>query len=441
MSSASAYVSASGDRRVRVHRTGSVDVEVNPHAYPPRSSHNYRAGDDVTRSFERGLPGGSSPRSRLNADASFASTNFSKNSGMFEDFVADEDASKSFLSHADPDSLLKRLKELRSELSGSDATKPSHPPRRGGNPTAANTKDNNNNNNDVDRLFNKIDKNSDGVVNKREMLLAMRKSETVSRQLGFDGRAVTEGSTRKTFEHMFQSADRNDDRVLTKEEFRSYYSSPSSNEEAKKKVAPQQSPKSYQSQSSSKLSKSQWVEERLAQLDQEQADLKAQLASVSSPINSSQAEWPLLVTGDPKAAFEANELVRPLLTEYSRLIGIMRRGAFMRMALKLNDDGQVVRRVHVSVSDDFSSLMWRRAQSSESKLSKSECYSAQLEDIAAVICGGERESAFMSCDEETVFRIHFRRSGVDPMHFAASSKQERQDWVVGLALFHGIRAL
>ena len=119
-------------------------------------------------------------------------------------------------------------------------------------------------------------------------------------------------------------------------------------------------------------------------------------------------------------------MVRPLLSEYSRLIKILRAGATMQMSLA---DGSTVERVHVRVSHDFSTLAWSSASSNSSKNNAAASSSSvKLADIAAIMCGGRREARPSPQPENRVFRVHFRRGGVTPLTFAAMSKEQRQDW-------------
>ena len=196
---APAEIGGSG-HRVRLHRTGSIDVDVTGSRRHHRQE--ARSGEDLRSRFNDAETSFASSR----LDASHISSYYERSSA-----VADADGSRSFLSQADPDALLRRLRELRSELSssslGAKKTSPVRASKHSSPPS--------------DKLFDRIDKDGDGTINKREMLLAMRKSPTVAHALGMDQK-VKEGASRDKFESMFQAADSNDDRVLSREEFSSY---------------------------------------------------------------------------------------------------------------------------------------------------------------------------------------------------------------------------
>jgi Ca2+-binding EF-hand superfamily protein len=66
--------------------------------------------------------------------------------------------------------------------------------------------------------FKKADTNGDGTVNKRELILALRKDPRLCTALGLPSR-TKEGESRDKFEAFFQGADLNGDRELSWEEF------------------------------------------------------------------------------------------------------------------------------------------------------------------------------------------------------------------------------
>ena len=72
----------------------------------------------------------------------------------------------------------------------------------------------------VAALFRRIDKNDDGVVNIRELILALRRDPALATKLGLPSGAIRqEDGTRDALEAFFQRLDLNDDRELTVEEF------------------------------------------------------------------------------------------------------------------------------------------------------------------------------------------------------------------------------
>ena len=74
----------------------------------------------------------------------------------------------------------------------------------------------------LNKIFDKVDKNGDGNLNKREFIIAIRKDPSIADALGISDAKVTEGPSRNQFEAFFQAADDNDDRVLSRHEFLSF---------------------------------------------------------------------------------------------------------------------------------------------------------------------------------------------------------------------------
>ena len=72
-------------------------------------------------------------------------------------------------------------------------------------------------------LFNKIDKDGSGEINKRELIIALRKDDAVSSALKLPARIRQEDGTRDTFEQVFQSIDRSEDNLINWSEFISFF--------------------------------------------------------------------------------------------------------------------------------------------------------------------------------------------------------------------------
>lgn len=72
------------------------------------------------------------------------------------------------------------------------------------------------------KIFDEIDSDGDGTLNKREVIIAIRKSVHIAKSLGLPEK-ISEGSSRDVFEAAFQEADENDDRSLTWEEFSTHF--------------------------------------------------------------------------------------------------------------------------------------------------------------------------------------------------------------------------
>jgi hypothetical protein len=64
-----------------------------------------------------------------------------------------------------------------------------------------------------------VDRNLDGEVNKREMILALRKEPRLCEMLGLPSHIHQEDGSREAFELLFQGADHDDDRCLSWSEF------------------------------------------------------------------------------------------------------------------------------------------------------------------------------------------------------------------------------
>ena len=72
-------------------------------------------------------------------------------------------------------------------------------------------------------VFDTIDRNQDGSINVRELLLALRKHPDVAEFMHLPMHVQQEGGTRETFEEMFQAIDKDGSRDLTWAEFESYF--------------------------------------------------------------------------------------------------------------------------------------------------------------------------------------------------------------------------
>ena len=66
--------------------------------------------------------------------------------------------------------------------------------------------------------FRRADANGNGVCTRAELIKALRTDEELRAALRLPAR-VREGATRTSFEAVFQSMDRDDDRAITAEEF------------------------------------------------------------------------------------------------------------------------------------------------------------------------------------------------------------------------------
>jgi hypothetical protein len=69
-------------------------------------------------------------------------------------------------------------------------------------------------------MFDRADRDGDGAVNKRELILALRREPELCEMLGLPAhiRQAEDGS-RDKFQRLFDSADHEDDRLLSVEEF------------------------------------------------------------------------------------------------------------------------------------------------------------------------------------------------------------------------------
>ena len=74
-------------------------------------------------------------------------------------------------------------------------------------------------------VFDTIDRDHDGAINVRELLLALRKHPGVSEFLHLPMHVHQEGGTRETFEEMFQAIDKDGSRDVTWPEFQAYFAS------------------------------------------------------------------------------------------------------------------------------------------------------------------------------------------------------------------------
>jgi hypothetical protein len=79
----------------------------------------------------------------------------------------------------------------------------------------------------LDRMFNSVDSNNDGTVDKRELIFALRGTSEnaveVREMTGLPEHIRQTDGSQAQFERFFQDADRNDDRGLTLEEFVDYF--------------------------------------------------------------------------------------------------------------------------------------------------------------------------------------------------------------------------
>lgn len=72
-------------------------------------------------------------------------------------------------------------------------------------------------------VFEKVDKNHDGQIDKRELIIALRKDPDVSALMQLPANIRQEDGTRDTFERVFQSIDADDSRTITWSEFLTYF--------------------------------------------------------------------------------------------------------------------------------------------------------------------------------------------------------------------------
>eukprot|EP00434_Breviolum_minutum_P039715 symbB.v1.2.035275.t1/scaffold4709.1/size36042/4 len=73
------------------------------------------------------------------------------------------------------------------------------------------------------QIFETVDVNRDGNINKREMIKFCRSSPDVAALLGFPEGLRQEDGSRDILEMRFQAIDRDDDREVTWEEFRDFF--------------------------------------------------------------------------------------------------------------------------------------------------------------------------------------------------------------------------
>jgi WD40 repeat protein len=69
------------------------------------------------------------------------------------------------------------------------------------------------------RMFERADRDGDGAVNKRELILALRREPELCEMLGLPAHIRQEDGSRDKFQRLFDSADHEDDRLLSVEEF------------------------------------------------------------------------------------------------------------------------------------------------------------------------------------------------------------------------------
>ena len=75
-------------------------------------------------------------------------------------------------------------------------------------------------------VFDTIDRNHDGSINVRELLLCLRKHPDVAEFMHLPMHVHQEGGTRETFEEMFQAMDKDGSRDITWPEFEAYFAAP-----------------------------------------------------------------------------------------------------------------------------------------------------------------------------------------------------------------------
>ena len=180
-------ISSGSGHRVRLHRTGSIDVDVTRDGRNVGSSRNGGIERNLRSRFDK-MNVSARSTAGAGANASFLSSRLgglddldtsrvSSVSSRFYDpngatsTIADADGSRSFLSQADPESLLRNSASCGVSL-GAMRPETRH--------LHSNTASKSTRTKASDALFDRIDKDKDGTINKREMLLAMRKSRTVA---------------------------------------------------------------------------------------------------------------------------------------------------------------------------------------------------------------------------------------------------------------------
>jgi len=191
------------------------------------------------------------------------------------------------------------------------------------------------------------------------------------------------------------------------------------------------------------------VNERLAQLEEEEREVKQFLLRESKNESSSLETVHLLRDGDEmerstrfptskrrEDAEETISLLRPVLEETFELFEILRIGSRMRLVVSRNDPRHLCVWAHMRVNRSLDRLVWTTAVADHGKNNYSaETYAVALSEIGAIFCGGNRESAAMDAQRESVFRLHFHRNDLDPLQIAAQDSSQRQAWVAGLLLF------
>jgi|AntAceMinimDraft_1070359.scaffolds.fasta_scaffold08563_1 hypothetical protein len=87
-------------------------------------------------------------------------------------------------------------------------------------------------------IFTQVDKNGDGLINIRELIVAVRGDPKLAETLGLPS-VVREGDSRNELELFFQNLDTDADRRLTFDEFSRFFSGDAAKEEAQPKVGPE----------------------------------------------------------------------------------------------------------------------------------------------------------------------------------------------------------
>ena len=72
-------------------------------------------------------------------------------------------------------------------------------------------------------VFDIVDHDKDGKINKRELILACRTSKDIAEFFGLPRTIRAEDGSRDAMERLFQAVDLSDDRQWSWEEFRSFY--------------------------------------------------------------------------------------------------------------------------------------------------------------------------------------------------------------------------